>query len=1458
MFNFIRRLALPAVLAATIAAPNTGSALGVSTDYDQVVYMSGHGPTGTCRLNPYITVGGEAGVDMIGYGGIGYGSAGGSYWNIGGVISTASDITSAQVAGHCSLSDVTSFTSDGANGTFASDDFMGVSFRATDNRDSKTYDYVFGLSGATNTVLVNTRTEVANTPATANAGPDQTVASGVSVTLTGAGSSANDLGQALTYAWAQDSGTAVTIVGGTTVSPSFVAPTLVAGAPSITLEFSLIVNDTVADSAADTVSITVTSPANTTATANAGTDQTVASGASVTLNGSASSSNDAGQALSYAWSQSSGPTVAITGGTTSGPTFTAPTLLPGASDTDLVFSLTVNDGVADSAADTISVTVTAPANVVATANAGTDQTVASAASVTLDGSGSSSNNAGQPLTYAWTQSSGTTVVLTGGTTSGPTFPAPTLIAGAADVTLVFSLVVNDTISDSAADTVSITVTSPADTPATANAGADQTVASGASVTLNGAASSANDAGQPLTYAWSQTSGTTVSLTGDTTSGPTFDAPTLIAGSPSTSLTFSLTVNDGVTTSVADTVTITVNSPANTAATANAGTDQSVSSAAGVTLDGSGSSANDAGQALTYAWTQSSGTTVALGGSTTSAPTFTAPTLIAGAADATLVFSLTVNDGVADSAADTVSVTVSSTPNTAPTANAGPDQTVASGAGVTLNGTGSDANDAGQALTYVWTQTSGTTVGLTGGTTSGPTFAAPTLVAGAASATLVFSLTVHDGVENSVADTVSITVTSPTDTPATANAGPDQTVASGAGVTLDGTASDANDVGQVLGYAWTQSSGTDVTVTGGTTSGPTFTAPTLIAGAPSTTLVFSLVVNDGVADSTADTVSITVTSPADTPASSNAGADQTVASGAGVTLDGSASDANDIGQPLTYAWTQSSGTAVSLTGATTSGPTFSAPTLAIGASDTTLVFSLVVNDGVADSSADTVSVTITAPANTPATANAGPDQSVAAGAAVTLDGSGSSSNDSGQALTYAWTQTSGTTVALTGATTAAPTFEAPALSIGDSDLTLEFKLTVNDTFVDAEDSVSITVLAPLDVTRPTVAITGAPTTYEAGTPFDVTVAFSEGVLNFVAGDITVANGSVTALSGSGDSYTAQITPAGSSGDIDISVAENVANDSSGNQNMASAVVSVAANTAERAQLAISKALMTRARAFLSGRPNLRRLLAGGFGNAFNANASHQKGAFQFAGGGTSPVWFTGSGTWTSDDGATQGYGLFSLGTQIWKSETAIAGAMLQFDTTETTLTDGVFSAQGWLAGPYFVARHPDQPLVFSASFLHGLSNNTLTLTGLPTETFTSTRTIATVGVEGQIKLANGVSLIPSLDLAHFVEQQSAYTDSFSSLVAAQKLELTEATFGLGFVAPIKFERTDAVFTGGLNGVYARSQSTLESTESLRARVDLGVQIALTNGGTLSVSTYYDGIGQDTYESVGANLTFEFEF
>lgn len=88
--------------------------------------------------------------------------------------------------------------------------------------------------------------------------------------------------------------------------------------------------------------------------------------------------------------------------------------------------------------------------------------------------------------------------------------------------------------------------------------------------------------------------------------------------------------------------------------------------------------------------------------------------------------------------------------TAPVANAGADQTMETGSIVQLNGSASSDPD-GDVLTFTWSQISGTTVTLNNENIVNPTFTAP-----AAAGSLVFKVTVADGMFKTE-DTVQVTV-----------------------------------------------------------------------------------------------------------------------------------------------------------------------------------------------------------------------------------------------------------------------------------------------------------------------------------------------------------------------------------------------------------------------------------------------------------------------------------------------------------------------------------------------------------------------------------------------------------------------------------------------------------------------------------------------------------------------------
>ena len=364
--------------------------------------------------------------------------------------------------------------------------------------------------------------------------------------------------------------------------------------------------------------------------------------------------------------------------------------------------------------------------------------------------------------------------------------------------------------------------------------------------------------------------------------------------------------------------------------------------------------------------------------------------------------------------------------------------------VTLDGTESYDPD-GDKLIFTWTLMgpSGTQATLTEPMSAITRFTPD--VVGDYIATLV----VNDGKANSAAASVRITarpVARP-NSPPTADAGVNRSVEVGRALMLDGSGSSDPD-GDRLEYSWellTRPQGSTATILGATSVMPSFT--------PDREGLYTirLTVSDGRVSSTPATVNITATMapPMNQAPTARAGVNRTVEVGTMVTLDGSTSVDPD-GDALTYRWVlgKPTGSASTLQGAMSARPSFT-PDIP-GAYTGTLI----VNDGKVDSGPSIVTVTATRN-NTPPTASAGSNQTVAVGATVRLDGSSSSDPD-GQTLTYAWTLTppAGSTASLSGATSDRPTF------VADREGAYAVTLVVNDGQVNsAPSTIVITATTP---------------------------------------------------------------------------------------------------------------------------------------------------------------------------------------------------------------------------------------------------------------------------------------------------------------------------------------------------------------------------------------------------------------
>ena len=277
---------------------------------------------------------------------------------------------------------------------------------------------------------------------------------------------------------------------------------------------------------------------------------------------------------------------------------------------------------------------------------------------------------------------------------------------------------------------------------------------------------------------------------------------------------------------------------------------------------------------------------------------------------------------------------------------------------------------------------------------------------------------------------------------TVNAGVDQDAVEGSDVSLGASVED-DDAEDTLTYTWTHNSTFSITLAGGDTAAPTFTAPHVLE---ETTIEFTLTVNDGTVDVT-DKILVTVTDSANSPPMVNAGNDQQEAEGSTVNLDATVTD-TDTEDTLTYTWTHNSTLSISFDDSSAVDTSFTAPNVS---EETDIEFTLTVNDGTVDVT-DKIIVTITDSANSPPMVNAGNDQQEAEGSTVNLDAT-VTDTDTEDTLTYTWTHNSTLSISFDDSSAVDTSFTAPNVS---EETDIEFTLTVNDGTVDVTDKIIVTI------------------------------------------------------------------------------------------------------------------------------------------------------------------------------------------------------------------------------------------------------------------------------------------------------------------------------------------------------------------------------------------------------------------
>ncbi|MEP3045461.1 MAG: Ig-like domain-containing protein [Roseibium sp.] len=406
----------------------------------------------------------------------------------------------------------------------------------------------------------------------------------------------------------------------------------------------------------------------------------------------------------------------------------------------------------------------------------------------------------------------------------------------------------------------------------------------------------------------------------------------------------------------------------------------------------------------------------------------------------------------------------------------------------------------------------------------------------------------------------------------------------------------------------------------------------------------------------------------------------------------------------------------------------------------------------------------------------------------------------------------------------------------------------------------------DVTAPSVSISTSATSVTGPETVSISVTFSENVTGFETSDFTVANGTVTQLQGSKANYVATVAATGR-GDLEISIPAGAATDPSGNTNTASNTLSITNAIVEKTQKVIAQFMHTRATQLISSQPDLTGFLSGGAGGSFDFVMTSLNGEFDFASqpGAENGVWMRFNGSWSRENTARSHYLFGAIGHHFKISPTFLIGGMVEFDYLSQTDEKAQINGYGWLAGPYAVARLPEQPLFFEGRFLYGQTSNDISPLGTYTDSFDTQRILAQLKVSGEVGVERTI-VVPSLKLSYTSDDQDQYVDDLGNFIPEQGIDLLQGELGLDFRHQVNLPMDSATLElmGGVSLIGSSTNGSgntalvVPEFEGSRAKIKMGANYIMPNGGDFVLETHYDGIGVQDYESYGLQLGFKLAF
>ena len=249
-----------------------------------------------------------------------------------------------------------------------------------------------------------------------------------------------------------------------------------------------------------------------------------------------------------------------------------------------------------------------------------------------------------------------------------------------------------------------------------------------------------------------------------------------------------------------------------------------------------------------------------------------------------------------------------------------------------------------------------------------------------------------------------------------------------------------------------------------------------------------------------------------------------------------------------------------------------------------------------------------------------------------------------------------------------------------------------------------------------------------------------------------------------------------------------------------------------------------------------------------------------------IWAEGKIAKFSAGGGDGHFGILHAGADYLITPRLLIGLGAQLDWTDldgegASSIDGI----GFLVGPYVTARLTDN-LYFDGRAAWGTSSNTVSPFGTYDDKVDGNRWLVSGALIGSWDVDRW-RIEPTARLSYFEETTDAYLDGLNFSIP--QIESATGTLEFGPTVRYRFARDELQLEpfATLEGVWTFEQKNTGSAATsapgtldtgLRGRIEAGLSLVGVSIGSLSLSGFYDGIGDGDFEAYGGRLRVAHRF